>query len=81
MKKYVTEFVRRGASACGLGPVILAVLYTVMFTVSVNGDYFSIQNRDAFNFGKGQFPHFVFPISQDTVRTGITPDEIFDLLC
>ena len=30
MKKYVTEFVRRGASACGLGPVILAVLYLIL---------------------------------------------------
>ena len=30
MKKFVTEFFRRGFVACGFGPVILAVLYLVL---------------------------------------------------
>ena len=30
MKKNVLEFVRRGMVACGLGPVVLAVLYLVL---------------------------------------------------
>ena len=30
MKRYVLEFVRRGLMACGLGPVVLAVLYLIL---------------------------------------------------
>ena len=30
MKQYVLEFLRRGINACGLGPVVLAVLYWVL---------------------------------------------------
>lgn len=30
MKKYLLEFLRRGFAACGLGPLILAVLYLVL---------------------------------------------------
>ena len=30
MKKYILEFLRRGITACGFGPVILAVLYLVL---------------------------------------------------
>ena len=30
MKKTVMEFVRRGFAACGLGPVVLAVIYLVL---------------------------------------------------
>ena len=30
MKKNVLEFVRRGVSACGLGPIVLAVLYLIL---------------------------------------------------
>lgn len=30
MKKYVSEFVRRGLVACGFGPIILAVLYLIL---------------------------------------------------
>ena len=30
MKKIVLGFVRRGAAACGIGPMVLAVLYLVM---------------------------------------------------
>jgi hypothetical protein len=30
MKKFILEFVRRGASACGLGPLVLAVLYLIL---------------------------------------------------
>ena len=30
MKKAVLEFIRRGLTACGLGPVVLAVLYLIL---------------------------------------------------
>ena len=30
MKKMVLEFLRRGAAACGLGPLVLAVLYLIL---------------------------------------------------
>jgi hypothetical protein len=30
MRKNVMEFLRRGVSACGLGPVVLAVLYLIL---------------------------------------------------
>ncbi len=30
MRKYVSEFFRRGLLACGIGPIILAVLYLIL---------------------------------------------------
>ena len=30
MKKYVLEFFRRGLIACGLGPIVLAILYLIL---------------------------------------------------
>lgn len=30
MKRYILEFVRRGMTACGLGPLVLAVLYLIL---------------------------------------------------
>ena len=30
MKKIISEFVRRGAAACGLGPIVLAILYLIL---------------------------------------------------
>ena len=30
MKKHIVEFLRRGFAACGLGPVILAILYLIL---------------------------------------------------
>ena len=30
MKKYVLEFLRRGLIACGLGPIVLAILYLIL---------------------------------------------------
>ena len=30
MKKYIQEFLRRGIAACGLGPLVLAVLYLIL---------------------------------------------------
>ena len=30
MKKYVFEFLRRGFTACGFGPIVLAVLYLIL---------------------------------------------------
>lgn len=31
MKKYVLEFVRRGLTACGFGPLVLAILYLILY--------------------------------------------------
>ena len=30
MKKFVLEFLRRGFAACGIGPIILAILYLIL---------------------------------------------------
>ena len=30
MKKYVLEFFRRGMTACGIGPIVLAILYLIL---------------------------------------------------
>ena len=30
MKGYVLEFIRRGLTACGLGPIVLAILYLIL---------------------------------------------------
>lgn len=30
MKKYIVEFLRRGAAACGFGPLVLAVIYLIL---------------------------------------------------
>lgn len=35
MKKIIKEFCRRGLSACGLGPIILAILYLILQSQSV----------------------------------------------
>ena len=31
MKKYVLDFLRRGLVACGIGPLVLAVLYLILY--------------------------------------------------
>ncbi len=35
MKKFLLDFVRRGLVACGLGPIVLAVLYLIMQEAAV----------------------------------------------
>jgi hypothetical protein len=30
MKRYILEFIRRGLSACGFGPLVLAVIYLIL---------------------------------------------------
>ena len=35
MKKYVRDFLHRGLMACGLGPLVLAVLYLILHQQSV----------------------------------------------
>ena len=30
MKKYILEFVRRGLTACGFGPIVLAIIYLIL---------------------------------------------------
>ena len=31
MKKFVLEFLRRGFAACGLGPLVLAIVYLILW--------------------------------------------------
>lgn len=35
MKKFILDFVRRGLTACGLGPIVLAILYLILHQSSV----------------------------------------------
>ena len=35
MKKYLSEFFRRGIKACGVGPIVLAVLYAILHSQGV----------------------------------------------
>ena len=42
MKKFISEFVRRGLTACGIGPVVLAVLYLILQQSSVI-DHLTVQ--------------------------------------
>ena len=59
MKKLVFEFFRRGISVCGLGPVILAVLYLILQqqglieTLTVNEVCFGIFSLTALAFIAG----------------------------
>ena len=35
MKKFISEFFRRGFASCGVGPIILAILYLILQKTSV----------------------------------------------
>ena len=35
MSKYLKEFVRRGVASCGLGPLVLAILYIILWTQGI----------------------------------------------
>ena len=35
MKKIMLDFLRRGVVACGFGPVVLAIIYTILYRCSV----------------------------------------------
>ena len=52
-----------------------------MIAFGVNGNHFSVNYGNTFDFLKCEFPHLVITVSHNTVRTGITTDKIFDLLC
>ena len=59
MKSIVKEFVRRGIAACGLGPIVLAVLYLILHrngtveTLSVNEVCVGICSLSALAFVAG----------------------------
>ena len=59
MKKYIGEFLRRGLIACGLGPVVLAILYLVLYhcdaidTLTVNQVCIGIFSLSALAFVAG----------------------------
>ena len=59
MKKYIADFIRRGTVSCGLGPIILAILYMilnqwgVLETLSVNQACTGILSLSALAFIAG----------------------------
>ena len=59
MKQLILEFLRRGAAACGLGPMVLAVLYGVLHrqgaleTLTVDQVCLGIVSLSALAFGAG----------------------------
>lgn len=59
MKKYILEFIRRGLSACGLGPIVLAVIYLILHqqgaigTLTVNEVCMGIVSLSALAFVAG----------------------------
>lgn len=59
MKKYVFEFLRRGFTACGFGPIVLAVLYLILYnqgeieTLTVNQVCLGIFSLSALAFIAG----------------------------
>lgn len=59
MKKWILEFTRRGIAACGLGPIVLAILYlafkeqTGLQTLSVDQVYVGIFSLSALAFIAG----------------------------
>ena len=59
MKKYVLEFVRRGLTACGFGPIVLAIIYlilehqNVIETLNVNQVYLGIFSLSVLAFVAG----------------------------
>ena len=69
MKKYALEFIRRGCSACGFGPLILAVLYLVLQcrgvvdTLSVNEVCLGIFSLSALAFIAGGM-NFIYQIER-----------------
>ena len=59
MKKFVLEFLRRGFAACGIGPILLAILYLILQqtaaveTLCVNQVYIAIFTLTALAFIAG----------------------------
>lgn len=69
MKKHALEFLRRGLTACGLGPVVLAVIYLVMQhhglvqSLTVNQVCIGIFSLSALAFVAGGM-NFIYRIEQ-----------------
>ena len=57
------------------------VLDAITIAVRINGKNFPVDYGDTLNFGKGQFSHLIIPAADQTVRSGMAADKIFDLLC
>ena len=57
------------------------VLNAVVLSVRIDGDHFSVEDGDAFDFRKCEFSHLILSVPDDTVRTGIIADQVFDLFC
>ena len=74
MKRHVLEFLRRGIVACGLGPLILAVLYVilqqqaVLQTLTVNEVCIGICSLTALAFIAGGM-NMIYQINQVIINT------------
>lgn len=69
MKKYVLVFIRRGFSACGLGPIVLAIFYLILQnqadikTLTVNEVCIGILSLSALAFIAGGM-NFIYQIER-----------------
>ena len=69
MKKHLSEFVRRGLTACGIGPIVLAILYLILQqqglvgTLTVNEVCLGILSLSALAFIAGGM-NFIYQIEQ-----------------
>lgn len=76
MKKFVLEFLRRGLIACGIGPIILAIVYLILQqtaaveTLSVNQVCIGIFSITALSFIAGGM-NAIYQIEQLPLMVGI----------
>ena len=69
MKKNILEFVRRGMSACGLGPIVLGIIYLILYhqglvqTLSVSQVCIGIFSLSALAFVAGGM-NFLYQIER-----------------
>lgn len=77
MKKTVLEFVRRGLTACGFGPIVLAILYLILQhqdvieTLTVNQVCLGIFSLTALAFIAGGL-NIIYQIEQLPLMTAIS---------
>ena len=95
MKKFVLEFLRRGFAACGMGPIILAILYLILQqtaaveTLTVNQVCIGIFSITALAFIAGgmnaiyqieRLPLMVAILLNDWLDWGVMPIVVFSAI-
>ena len=77
MKKIILEFVRRGMTACGIGPIVLAILYLILQkqeglqTLSINQVCLGIFSISVLAFVAGGM-NMIYQIEQLPLMVAIT---------